>query len=385
MLNSLEKHPPELIECLNRYLNNKSTLVVLESAKALCHLRKISEKVVENAVEALTDMLNSHLTVERFGAMRVLNSVVDRYPIIVGSRAEVELEHLAQDNNANIAVLAITTLLKTGVEASIDRLFTQIESFMQNIGDDLKVVLVNAIKSLCLKFPKKHETLMSFLSKALREEGGFEYKKTIVDSMLILMKEIPAAQAQGLEHLCEFIEDCEYANLVIKVLYVLGEIGPEIAKPARYIRFIYNRILLELPQVRAVAVSALTKFGEKVPSLREDILVLMKRCLTDDDDAVRDRATIAFKQLRLLDAQESGEIETEEEEQDDFDIDDLEYSLNAYLVSGGAGKQTFNKNMIVESPDKSQKQKLQKTSRGGRRRSIKQCIRRSSNRYYEHR
>eukprot|EP00494_Astrolonche_serrata_P022840 UN23097 len=208
MLNSLEKHPPELIECLNRYLNNKSTLVVLESAKALCHLRKISEKVVENAVEALTDMLNSHLTVERFGAMRVLNSVVDRYPIIVGSRAEVELEHLAQDNNANIAVLAITTLLKTGVEASIDRLFTQIESFMQNIGDDLKVVLVNAIKSLCLKFPKKHETLMSFLSKALREEGGFEYKKTIVDSMLILMKEIPAAQAQG-SHSCSVHATCD--------------------------------------------------------------------------------------------------------------------------------------------------------------------------------
>ena len=30
----------------------------------------------------------------------------------------------------------------------------------------------------------RHETLLNFLSSVLREEGGFEYKKKIVDSML---------------------------------------------------------------------------------------------------------------------------------------------------------------------------------------------------------
>ncbi len=40
----------------------------------------------------------------------------------------------------------------------------------------------------------------------LREDGGFDYKKAIVESILILIREIPDAKESGLAHLCEFIE-----------------------------------------------------------------------------------------------------------------------------------------------------------------------------------
>lgn len=70
---------------------------------------------------------------------------------------------------------------------------------------------------------------MSFLSNILREEGGFEYKKAIVDSILILIREIPEAKESGLSHLCEFIEDCEFTYLSTQVsrkgLVELGPIG----------------------------------------------------------------------------------------------------------------------------------------------------------------
>ena len=42
---------------------------------------------------------------------------------------------------------------------------------MSEISDEFKVVVVQAIKSLCLKFPKKHGILMNFLSGMLRDEG----------------------------------------------------------------------------------------------------------------------------------------------------------------------------------------------------------------------
>ena len=87
-------------------------------------------------------------------------------------------------------------------------------------------VLVDAIRMLCLKFPHKHMTLMSFLSSVLREEGGLEYKTSIVNAILALMDNIDDAKESGLEHLCEFIEDCEFPSLSVKVLYVLGEQGP---------------------------------------------------------------------------------------------------------------------------------------------------------------
>ena len=82
----------------------------------------------------------------------------------------------------------------------------QIGSFMTDIGDEFKIVVVEAIRSLCLKFPQKYRALMNFLSSVLREDGGFEYKKAIVDSILILIREIPDAKESGLAHLCEFIE-----------------------------------------------------------------------------------------------------------------------------------------------------------------------------------
>ena len=60
---------------------------------------------------------------------------------------------------------------------------------------------------------------MNFLSNILREEGGFEYKKAIVDSIVILIRDIPEAKESGLLHLCDFIEDCEFTYLSTQVAF----------------------------------------------------------------------------------------------------------------------------------------------------------------------
>jgi hypothetical protein len=70
----------------------------------------------------------------------------------------------------------------------VDKLLKQIGGFMSDIADDFKVVVVEAIRALALKFPAKHRALMNFLSSVLREEGGFEYKKAIVGAILALIQ-----------------------------------------------------------------------------------------------------------------------------------------------------------------------------------------------------
>ena len=75
---------------------------------------------------------------------------------------------LITDSNRSIATLAITTLLKTGAESSVDRLMKQIASFVSEISDEFKIVVVQAISALCTKFPKKHGILLNFLSGMLR-------------------------------------------------------------------------------------------------------------------------------------------------------------------------------------------------------------------------
>ena len=81
----------------------------------------------------------------------------------------------------------------------------------------------------------------------------------------------------ALAHLCEYIEDCEFTPLSVRILYLLGLEGPKISSPSRCIRYIYNRIILENSVVRVAAVSALARFAAQLEKLRSSILVLLSR------------------------------------------------------------------------------------------------------------
>lgn len=280
-----------LYDYLDSCLRHKTDMVEFEAARALCNLRDVTARELTPAVSVLQLFLSSPKPTLRFAAVRTLNKVAISHPLTV-SVCNLDLENLITDSNRSIATLAITTLLKTGSELSIDRLMKQISNFMNEISDEFKIVVVDAIRSLCLKFPQKHRSLMNFLSTILREEGGFEYKKAIVETILTVINEVPNAKEAGLSHLCEFIEDCEYTFLSTKILHLLGTEGPNTTTPSKFIRYIYNRVILENANVRASAVSALAKFAAKLETLRANILILLKRCMNDSDDEVRDRATL---------------------------------------------------------------------------------------------
>ncbi|GAQ90422.1 coatomer gamma subunit [Klebsormidium nitens] len=283
-------------EFLEGCLRHKAEMVIFEAARAITQLEGVTSRELTPAITVLQLFLSSSKPVLRFAAVRTLNKVAMTHPLAV-TNCNIDMESLISDQNRSIATLAITTLLKTGNESSVDRLMKQITNFMSDIADEFKITVVEAIRSLCLKFPQKYRTLMNFLSNILREEGGFEYKKAIVDSILILIREIPDAKESGLSHLCEFIEDCEFTYLSTQILHLLGNEGPKTADPSKYIRYIYNRVILENATVRASAVSALAKFGAMVDFLQPRIMVLLRRCLHDNDDEVRDRATLYLQVL----------------------------------------------------------------------------------------
>ncbi|KAF8020540.1 hypothetical protein BT93_G1078 [Corymbia citriodora subsp. variegata] len=281
---------------LESCLRHKAEMVILEAARAITELNGVTSRELTPAITVLQLFLSSSKPVLRFAAVRTLNKVAMTHPMAV-TNCNIDMESLISDQNRSIATLAITTLLKTGNELSVDRLMKQITNFMSDIADEFKIVVVEAIRSLCLKFPLKYRSLMNFLSNILREEGGFEYKKAIIDSIVILIRDIPEAKESGLLHLCEFIEDCEFTYLSTQILHFLGIEGPKTSDPSKYIRYIYNRVHLENATVRASAVSTLAKFGAMVESLKPRIFVLLRRCLFDSDDEVRDRATLYLNTL----------------------------------------------------------------------------------------
>lgn len=271
-------------------LRHKSEMVVYEAAHAIVNLKRTTSRELIPAVSVLQLFCSSPKPTLRFAAVRTLNQVSMTHPAAV-TACNLDLENLITDPNRSIATLAITTLLKTGAESSVDRLMKQIATFVSEISDEFKVVVVQAIKSLALKFPRKHGILMNFLSSMLRDEGGLDYKTSIADTIITIIEENPEAKESGLAHLCEFIEDCEHTSLAVRILHLLGSEGPRTSNPARYIRYIYNRVILENATVRAAAVSALSRFGALCDDLLPNILVLLSRCQLDSDDEVRDRAT----------------------------------------------------------------------------------------------
>lgn len=212
--------------------------------------------------------------------------------------------------------------------------------------DEFKIVVVEAIQTLCLKFPQKHRTLVNFLSNILREEGGFSFKKAIVDTIFCIIKNIPDAKDSGLTHLSEFIEDCEFTYLSSQILHLLGNEGPNTSDPSKYIRYIYNRVVLENAAIRASAISALSKFGAECPLLRSRVLTLLYRCLHDSDDEVRDRATLCVQSLEKIEAHKPERSKSHAVT--DYALLDLENDLHSY-VSGSLNSPYIVQNVRFSS------------------------------------
>ncbi|KAI5819479.1 adaptin N terminal region-domain-containing protein [Pyronema omphalodes] len=338
-----------MYQLLEGWLRHKSEMVTFEAAKAICELRDVTDQEVAPAIHVLQLFLTSPRSIAKFTAIRILHKFASIKPATVNV-CNMDIETLISNSNRSIATFAITTLLKTGNEASVDRLMKQISGFMADITDEFKITIVEAIRTLCLKFPSKQAGMLSFLSGVLRDEGGYEFKKTVVESMFDLIKFVPESREDALAHLCEFIEDCEFTKLAVRVLHLLGTEGPKTAQPTKYIRYIYNRVVLENAIVRAAAVTALAKFGVSAkdgasvdPEVKKSVVVLLTRCLDDPDDEVRDRAAL---NLRIIN-------NSEQEVAEKFIKNDTLYSLPVFehqLIMYVTGDQsTFSKSFELSS------------------------------------
>ncbi|KAK0729680.1 adaptin N terminal region-domain-containing protein [Lasiosphaeris hirsuta] len=319
-----------MMTLLDGWLRHKSEMVNFEAAKAICDLRDVTDAEVSQAVHVLQLFLTSPRAVTKFAALRILHNFASFKPNAVNV-CNPDIELLISNGNRSIATFAITTLLKTGNEAGVDQLVKQISRFISEVTDEFKITIVEAIRTLCLKFPSKQAGMLQFLSGILRDEGGYEFKRAVVESMFDLIKFVPDSKEDALAHLCEFIEDCEFTKLAVRILHLLGLEGPKTSQPTKYVRYIYNRVVLENAIVRAAAVTALAKFGvgQKDPEVKRSVEVLLTRCLDDVDDEVRDRAALNLSLMK-----EEDELATRFVKNDTmFALPYFEHQLVAYVTS----------------------------------------------------
>lgn len=320
---------PTLFPLLQDWLNDRHHSVNLEAIKVVVSLPVTNEQFA-SAVLRLQFLLTSPKVVSRFAAVRILNRLSLKSPEKIVA-VNNELESLINDSNRSIATYAITTLLKTGTSDNIERLIKTISKFINDISDEFKIIIIDAIKTLSLKFPQNYKSMLLFLVDILKDDGGFEFKNSIVEALFDLIYFVPESRDLALENLCEFIEDCEFTELSVRILNLLGNEGPKTTNPTLYIRHIYNRVVLENSIIRSAAVIALSKFALIDPTINKSIKVLLKRIVNDVDDEVRDRATIALKFLESK--EDSPEVVELTKPSYTYDLALLESKLQTYISS----------------------------------------------------
>eukprot|EP00761_Pharyngomonas_kirbyi_P008188 gb/GECH01008199.1/.p1 GENE.gb/GECH01008199.1/~~gb/GECH01008199.1/.p1 ORF type:complete len:868 (+),score=209.99 gb/GECH01008199.1/:1-2604(+) len=287
-----EQDRKAVLSYLEGCLHSHESMVCFEASTTLAQLDDVTADTLSRVVSVLQIELQHAGPAHRFAAIQALNGLAQRYPNVVALSNDIITE-LLSDANKTVATLAITTLLKTGTVSTLDKLLKRIMSTMREIPDEYKIIVVNGMKDICLKYPTKHTTILNFLSNTLKSGSrGLELKTAIVDNMEIILNKIPDSKEDVLLYLCDFIEDCDYPKLMERIFRVLAAECCNVSRPSKFIRYINNRVHLEEPEVRAAAVMALATIGAKVSSLRRSIVVLLKRSLADNSDEVRDRALL---------------------------------------------------------------------------------------------
>jgi coatomer protein complex subunit gamma len=271
----------------------------------MCNARLFDTDAILTAVTALQTMLSSSRPILRHAAVRVVNESLmtpefnllkdesSAYPETSGrlselSRLNPRLEALVADSNRTVATLAITALLKTGDEGSVERLLSQISRYVGEISDEHRLVVVEAVKKLAVRFPSKHVAMLEFLGGTLlREEGGAAFKHATVDAICDL---VPSARNSALAILSDFIEDCEYPDLTAHILYLFGEEGSRSSDPQSLVRYLYNRLALEGSKVRLAALGALAKIAtvSQKQTFESITSIIRRSSIEDSDDIVRD-------------------------------------------------------------------------------------------------
>jgi coatomer protein complex subunit gamma len=292
--------------------------VVLEAARGLLEIPRLKENLIVNSLETLKGLLTSNKKVVRFSALKTLDKAASKYHQVGMMDIFIDLEKIIDDNsnNASIKALALSIFLKISKSLSDSRLEKMFKTYAEQyttFKEDFKKEIIQISRKICkdsIDNPNKMKLYFNFFANLLRLEASFHTKLEIVDSILWFVESFEQIKRNAILTLAEFIEDCQYDNLKTKILNVLGKEGPSIQGVSQIVRYIYNRIILENAVVRASAITALGEIAYKDKTLRNNILNLIKRSLTDIDNEVRERAYFYTKALIELDEKESKSVIT---------------------------------------------------------------------------
>ncbi len=241
-----------------------------------------------------------HGAIRLLGAVRLVSTIAPLHPDMISVQAFTDrLRALTTNPNHMIACYALIALLNSSVvsQAGVADVVQSIVTIMHTIPEHLKAFVLQSVMKFATKFKETHGPVLTMLAASLREEGSLDLKASIFHVIREIVTVNPAQREAGLLHLCEFLEDCEYATIATAILHLLAEHVPRLPYPERFIRVICNRLLLENVIQRTVAIDALLRIAaadDVQPTLKASITHILSTFRDEPEDDVRDRVAMAL-------------------------------------------------------------------------------------------
>lgn len=305
-----EELEPNVVNNFNSFLErsiyNYEESIKIEACRAILTSKKTKQSLQNNAMSTICDLISSAKKVVKFAALKTLDQFIAKYATVLAMDIFIELEKIIEDNlmNSSIKAIALSIFLKISKGLSNDRLEKMFRSFIEQyptFKEDFKKEVVVISKGISRENTSKNKLYYSFFCSLFKLEASSSTKLEILDALIWFIYNDKQLKVQTIFFLAEFITDCQYEAVKVRILNLLGKECQSATSPGKLIRYIANQINLESPMVRASAISALGEIAFKEPKQRQTILKYISRSFNDNDNEVRERAYFCYKALQDLD------------------------------------------------------------------------------------
>ncbi|KAF9762267.1 putative coatomer subunit gamma [Nosema granulosis] len=310
-------------------INLSSEEVFFEACKSVAKMKdELAIQFISQALQGLRVFLKSPTFSYKFASIRIVSLLSLRFAKNV-SILNKEIEDLLSEDSKTISMLAISTLLKTGTEDTVDRLVLMLPEFMNEMDDNYKKISIDTLETLATIYRSKSSVFVNFLAKSMHERGALEFKLYLLE---VFSRNITKdfLREKILDILCMYLEDSEHHQLSIEILGMLGREIPNASNPRKYLLHVYNRLILEDNKIRSAALQCLYNL-----SMSYDLSIgfsTIKNCINDSD-----RMVSGISKFLLSNLENKEKIVNEK----DFDLEELGDLKEKVLEHMGCQEEEF--------------------------------------------
>lgn len=295
MLHSITKHEIGAHKSLFiKFMKSSDEMVSIEAVKIVSKFDDVTP-FIETIIPILRKGLQSTKKSVKFASMRIASVLSQNNDRI--STLNKEIENMINNDNKVISMMAVTTLLKTGNEQTIDKLVGIIPTTIDEMTDSFKILMISALESLAMKFKSKEETFILFMKSSLQTKGSVKFKRHIINVMERISRQDLSFAEKILELTSNYIEDSSDSLLTMDIIGFMGLFIGKSCNYKKYIVHIFNRLILDNPQVKCASLQALYFISNDIPEIRECIRSILFGFTEDDDDLVSNEAIFLLEKI----------------------------------------------------------------------------------------